>query len=642
MSKISKRLARKLSTSIILLAIPVFIMSLGIFYMQSRYLIHQEAMERSKSVLRTAIQRVSNFMNTIENSTDANAWLLEESFTPESLEAITRRVVDLNPNVINCYVSAAPGLFPQYGQQFSVYTFNDDDSIVTVRETYYDYLNRQWYQKGMQADKAFWVEPFSEHMEGAVNYNDAVAAYCRPIRSEDGRIMGLINTEFAFSQLAKSIASMEHSYPDAYFVLLGADGRYIIHPDTTRLFRKTIYTDADPKGNADIIALGHQMTEGKQGIMNVMVNGKKCHVNYQPVPGTSWSLAMVCPESEVLAGYHRLAYVIIALILIGLLAILWLSSKVVRQTIRPIKQLLRYTQRIVDGNYDATIPQSDQPDDIGQLQNSFAAMQQALQNHMGSISQTAEEIRKQNEQRAHNMKLAEENVRKKTQFIQNLSHQMRTPINVITGFSDVLLDNITTRTKEKDKDNKYLKEDLSVVTGMMKYNAIHLKRMILMLFDSSSAGSAQKVMNDRHDEVSCNEIARECIDYTKEHFKGIKIEFSTDLSDAVHILTNHLYLMRTIRELLYNAAKFSDGEHIRMHVSETETTVNFIVEDTGTGLPDDADELLYKPFIKIDNLSEGLGLGLPLSKRHALSLGGDLVYDRDYHNGCRFIVEMPK
>lgn len=642
MSKISKRLAHKLSTSIILLAIPVFIMSLGIFYMQSRYLIHQEAMERSKSVLRTAIQRVSNFMNTIENSTDANAWLLEESFTPESLEAITRRVVDLNPNVIDCYVSAAPGLFPQYGQQFSVYTFNDDDSIVTVRETYYDYLNRQWYQKGMQADKAFWVEPFSEQMEGAVNYNDAVAAYCRPIRSEDGRIMGLINTDFAFSQLAKSIASTEHSYPDAYFVLLGADGRYIIHPDTTRLFRKTIYTDADPKGNADIIALGHQMTEGKQGIMHVMVNGKKCHVNYQRVPGTSWSLAMVCPESEVLAGYHRLAYVIIALILIGLLAILWLSSKVVRQTIRPIKQLLGYTQHIVDGNYDATIPQSDQPDDIGQLQNSFAAMQQALQNHMGSISQTAEEIRKQNEQRAHNMKLAEENVRKKTQFIQNLSHQIRTPINVITGFSDVLLGNITTRTKEKDKDNKYLKEDLSVVTGMMKYNAIHLKRMILMLFDSSSAGSAQKVMNDRHDEVSCNEIARECIDYTKEHFKGIKIEFSTDLSDAVHILTNHLYLMRTIRELLYNAAKFSDGEHIRMHVSETETTVNFIVEDTGTGLPDDADELLYKPFIKIDNLSEGLGLGLPLSKRHALSLGGDLVYDRDYHNGCRFIVEMPK
>ena len=119
MSKISKSLARKLSARILLLAMPVFILSLGIFYLQSRYLIHHEAVERSNSVLHTAIQRVSNFMNTIENSTDANAWLLEESFTPESLEAITHRIVNLNPNVIDCYVSAAPDMFPQYGQRIS-------------------------------------------------------------------------------------------------------------------------------------------------------------------------------------------------------------------------------------------------------------------------------------------------------------------------------------------------------------------------------------------------------------------------------------------------------------------------------------------------------------------------------------------
>ena len=45
--------------------------------------------------------------------------------------------------------------------------------------------------------------------------------------------------------------------------------------------------------------------------------------------------------------------------------------------------------------------------------------------------------------------------------------------------------------------------------------------------------------------------------------------------------------MRTIRELLYNAAKFSDGEHIHLHVSESDTTVNFTIEDTGIGLPDE-------------------------------------------------------
>ena len=269
-------------------------------------------------------------------------------------------------------------------------------------------------------------------------------------------------------------------------------------------------------------------------------------------------------------------------------------------------------------------------------------MQQSLQQHIGSISQKTEEMQKHNERHAHDIEIAEKSLEKKTLFIQNLSHQIRTPLNVITGFTDVLLNNISSKKKKKETDEKYIKENLSIATGMMKYNAIHLKRMILMLFDSSSAGSAQKLMGNRQDEVYCNEIARECIEYTKEHFQGLEIQFTTDLSDAVQILTNHLYLMRTIRELLYNAAKFSDGEHIHLHVSESDTTVNFTIEDTGTGLPDEADDLLYKPFIKIDDLTEGLGLGLPLSKRHALTLGGDLIYDKDYRDGCRFIVEMPK
>jgi signal transduction histidine kinase len=66
------------------------------------------------------------------------------------------------------------------------------------------------------------------------------------------------------------------------------------------------------------------------------------------------------------------------------------------------------------------------------------------------------------------------------------------------------------------------------------------------------------------------------------------------------------------------------------------------VEDKGTGLPEGKEEMIFKPFTKVDDLSEGLGLGLSLSKRHAKSLGGDLFLDTSYKNGCRFIVEIPK
>ena len=652
MSRIRNRLSTKLGIDIMLMAAPLFVVSLGVFYFQSRYLIRQEAIERSNSILRTTILHVDNYLNSIEVSTNANAWLLEEQFTPESLQDYSQRIVRSNPEIISCSVSAEPNMFPQYGRYFSVYTVHENDTIVSVVETNYEYVDKVWYKEPLHLGKACWVEPFSEYSEGTINHNEAVASYCRPLRSEDGKIMGVVSTDFSFSQLAKKILSKEHPYPNAYFVLLGGDGRYFIHPDTTQLFKKTIFTDADPHQNADRIALGHQMIEGKQGTMHMDVNGKRCHITYQPVPGTNWSLAMVCPENEIQAGYHRMAYVIIVLIVIGLLAMLWLCYRCVHQTVRPINQLLSYTKHITDGNYDEKIPLSSQNDVIGQLQNSFAAMQEALRENIGNISQTVDEIKKQNEQRARDMQLAEETVRKKSIFIQNLSHQIRTPLNSILGFATVLDNNIVLRSKrrrgdtlaEMDVDNQeqFEKEDLNKVIDMMKYNAIYLKRMVLMLYDSSSTTGADDLMGNRKEEVSCNEVARECIDYTLGHFPKLNIKLETELSDGIQILTNRLYLIRTIRELLHNAAKYSDGKHILLRITQTDITVCFTIEDVGPGLSKDADELLYKPFTKINDLSEGLGLGLPLCKRHALSLGGDLIYDASYHDGCRFILELPK
>ena len=656
-------LSRKLSVRILLMAVPIFILSLGLFYLQSSYLIRKEADERSNSILRAVVQRVSNYMSTIEVSTNANVWLLEENFHPDSLLSISQRIVRLNPHILSCSVSAEPGVFESvgtrrvasvpsastYGKNFSVYTVNEDDTITSVIETDYEYADKPWYKVPLNKGKACWIEPFNGHTEGTINHNEAVATYCHPLRSEQGDFIGVISTDFSFSRMAKTIIDTEHPYPGAYFVLLGGDGRYFIHPDTTRLFRKTIFTDADPHQDADLIALGYQMIDGKQGTMHITADGRRCHVCYHPVPGTDWSLAMVCPESEILKGYHRLAYVIIFLILAGLVVMMWMSQRVVRRNIRPVNKLLGYTKLIAEGHYDRMIPQSDKKDDIGKLQNSFAAMQRALNDHIGSISQTAEEIKKRNEQRARDMQLAEEAVKKKTVFIENLSHQIRTPLNIIVGFANILYESIVSRSKDAvgtrrvaSTPDAFADESLNDITGMMKSNASNLKRMVLMLFDSSSVGGAEKLMNNRSDEVTCNKIARESINYTEEGFLGIKIKFETELTDEVKILSNHLYLMRTLRELLINAAKYSDGKHIRLSVSQTPTTILFIVEDTGVGLPENPEELLYKPFMKMDDLSEGLGLGLPLCKRHALSLGGDLIYDKDYKEGCRFILELPK
>ena len=80
---------------------------------------------------------------------------------------------------------------------------------------------------------------------------------------------GVLSVTFSFNQLEEVLKEANKVYPEAFLMLLGSDGRYLVHPDTTVLFRKTIFTDIDPIKQSDIIALGHEMVAGKHGNIHV-------------------------------------------------------------------------------------------------------------------------------------------------------------------------------------------------------------------------------------------------------------------------------------------------------------------------------------------------------------------------------------
>lgn len=632
MIKNYNKLSRKLSRSIVLMAAPIFLLSLGALFLQSRYLIHREVSDCTNSMLETTLHRVRNYMCTIETATNSNLWMLEANFRPDSLQSVSNRIVRLNSNVISSSVFAVPDMFKEYGHRFSIYTVNLGDTVVTYCEPEYDYLDKVCYNRPLNSGNACWVYPFVDNTNGKVDHNEAIATYCRPIKQQGGRIVGVVTADFSFSRLAKMLNEIEHPYPNAFYILLGGDGRYLMHPDTTRLFRKTIFTDADPSNNMDIITLGHEMTSGKQGTIHVHENGKKYHVSYMPVPETNWSLALVCPDRDAMKGYYHLGYIIIVLLIIGMLVIFVLSYRVVRQTVAPINQLLDTTQKIAEGQYDETIPATRHHGIVGRLQNSFATMQQALKERMGSLQQKADELRRQNEETSLAKQQAEDTVSRKHQFIQRVTQQMRMPLNVLMGFAKVMGESSTGQSVVSE-------EEQSSISRMMKDNVISMKRMLLMLFDAAEMDATETLQCDRLDEVQCNAFSQECINYMLTHFPDANMRFESELQDGVCILTNKNYLMRIMRVLLYNSAKYSDRKHIVLRVTQTETAVRFTIEDTGPGLPADLPDLMIEPFTKHP---EEAGWGLPFAKRFAVGLGGDLMIDTDYHEGCRMVIEMPK
>ena len=631
MISIRKSLSNKLSLGILLLAAPIFIASLGVLFSQSRQIIRSNAIDRAQSVLDATMQRVVRNLSAIETATNASGWLVAQYLNSDSILSLSNRIVRFNPHIDGCSISTEPDIFPKYGRYFSAYTVRETDTITTVVEEQYEYFDKVWYKTPRHKGEACWVVYYDESDSLNLTLDGMIASYSKPLYNDDGQFIAVISTDRSLLRLSSIVTSEEKPYPNAYFMMVDQDGRYFIHPDSTRLFQQTIFSNVDPQKQSDIIVLGHEMTKGKEGCMSAVIDGEPCLVCYQPVPGTTWSLALVCTDSDMLAGYYRLTYILVPLLIVGILIILLLCRRTVALAIRPLNELLSKTQSIAAGNMEVHITKSSREDAVGMLQNSFAKMLQYLNFHMGSVRYTTEQAQRRNEELERTTRLAKEADRQKTAFIQNVSHQIRTPLNIIMGFAQVL----------STPDVKLSDEEMKGITTTMLHNSILLKRLVSMLFDSSDSGLSEELKSHKHDKVCCNNVAREAIGYCRAYQNNINIDFQTEVADDFCIFTNRMYLMMSLREILYNAFKYSDREHVRMMITRQPASIRFVVEDTGRGINEDNRERMFKFFAKEDDLSEGLGLGLPLSKRHAQNLGGDLTLDETYHNGCRFILELP-
>lgn len=628
-------LKRDLSMGIILLAVPIFILSIGTMFYQSRYMIHNEVKSCNSNMLDKGLYQIRSYMTTIETAVNSNAWLMEENLVPDTLKSLSERIVRLNDPVVSCSVFMIPDYFKAYGSKFSVYAASQGDTVKSYIEPEYDYFNRSMFSEPVKTGKACWIDPFIEYIDGKVDHNEAVATYSRPLRQKNGRIVGVVSADMSFSLLTKLINKTSLEYNGAFFVLLDGTGRFLINPDTTHLFRKTIFSDAEPNKNADIISLGYEMIAGKHGNMHVSYNNKLYHVTFRPVPGTRWSLALARPDKEAMKSYYHMGYMIFAIIMIGLLIIVWVSRQVAKQTITPILRLLDVTKKISNGNFDEPIPVSKSNGVLGHLQNSFVKMQRSIHDNMTKLRNNADMVSKANEEMQQAQLLTEDAILRKSQFLQTVSQNMRMPINVITGFAEVLRDSSGSNTTLDENE-------FSNISKMMKENAITLNRLMLLLLDTSQTDANGELHYKKNDEVSVNLVAKDCIRHTLSHFPDARIKLETDLPSTLHIVTNRLYLFSTLSELLYNAAKYTGGQHVTLQVSQTETTIRYTVLDVGSGLPSGAMEKVFQPFNEAANLAEGEGLGLPLVKRHAASLGGDLIFDVDYRDGCRIIFELPK
>ena len=636
MMSIRRSFSAKVIMWVLLLAVPVFLASVGVLFWQSHKLIRAEAVDKASNVLACAMHRINRYLITTKTASHTNAWIVEQSLYPDSIQAITNRIATTNPYTDGCAISTEPGVIPQYPDGFMSVSFNTKDSVNTFIEPDHSYFQERWYSIPRTQRKPTWVVFNDKNREQETDEDATIAAYTHPLFNKKGKFVGVISIWLSLQHISNIMAEVR-PYPHSYYVMIDEKGRYVGHPDSTRLFNQTIFSVADPQHQADLIALGYEMTKGNKGSMSVKINGKKSLVCYMPVEGTPWSLAIVCPHSDILRGFYRLTYIVVALLIVGLLLIFINCHKAVTVSLSPLQQLLEKTKAVSNGHLDVDIAHTKRTDVIGGLQNSFATMLESLNYYINSVRTATDQTKRYNRELEHTTQLAVEAQRQKTIFIQNVTHQIRTPLNIIMGFAQIL----NCPTDDTSLSEELGQDEIKSIASTMTHNSRLLIRMVMMLFDSSENGKAETANCDKREMVACNDVCQVALKFTTKNHPDIPVEYKTELADDFCIHTNFRYLEYSLEELLSNAVRYSDQRHISLHVTRNEEFVRFVVQDTGKGIAEADREHIFKFFTKVDDFSEGLGLGLPLTKRHAETLGGNLILDTTYHEGSRFIFEIP-
>ena len=234
-----------------------------------------------------------------------------------------------------------------------------------------------------------------------------------------------------------------------------------------------------------------------------------------------------------------------------------------------------------------------------------------------TLIKAEEELRKAKE-------VAEQSNWLKTMFIQNMSHEIRTPLNSIVGFSGVLVDMLDE------------KEDIGQYVALIESNSKLLLKLVGDILDISILDSEVEI---KHNAVDVNACCQASIDAAGASFDpGVRLIFEPACDELI-INSNYNYIVQVLDNLLGNASKFTHEGSVTLayEVKKEENQLIFTVTDTGIGIPVEEQERVFERFVKLDNFSQGAGLGLSICRIVAERLGGYMRIDKGYTQGTRVI-----
>ena len=223
----------------------------------------------------------------------------------------------------------------------------------------------------------------------------------------------------------------------------------------------------------------------------------------------------------------------------------------------------------------------------------------------------------------------------KSDFLASMSHELRTPLSAIVGYMDLMTTEIIGPIDALQKN--YL--------GRVKAAAVHLISIIEEILTFSRVAAGRDSVHPETLDVCALVRDVELLFEPQAQHKGLALRITTPPGEVM-VWTDATKLRQILINLVGNAMKFTIEGHVSLAVTVDGERVLFAVQDTGPGIPEGDLDRIFQPFTQLDQSLRrqkgGTGLGLPVSRKLAELLGGELSVESVHGQGTRFTLWLPR
>lgn len=177
----------------------------------------------------------------------------------------------------------------------------------------------------------------------------------------------------------------------AYNIIIDSLGTYIYHPGRQHILNSNFFDDIRQSPDALRKELERGLASGQKNQQRISIDGADSYIFYTEVEGSSWTNAIIVPKDGLLIPTIITINIILCFLVLGLILAYWVSRRTIRRSTEPLRHLAKSADAVAQGNFHASLPDLTQNDEIRQLRDSFANMQQSLTQYIEQLKATTAE-----------------------------------------------------------------------------------------------------------------------------------------------------------------------------------------------------------------------------------------------------------